>query len=91
MTEQKIAKHIWKRSDRRTGHKIMGISLIVMGIFWFARMAGWIPVIEGGSALFWPAVTIALGIFIAVSAGLHSRKHRDRQVPDTSDHNPSTV
>jgi hypothetical protein len=53
---------------RSKGHTIIGVALAVFGFFWLAKKVGWIPVAAGGSAIFWPAVTIAVGIAIILSA-----------------------
>lgn len=43
------------------GHRLTGLVLLVTGFFWLAHKAGWIPVHEGGSVLFWPLMTLIAG------------------------------
>jgi hypothetical protein len=50
-------------------HKLVGVGIALMGFFWFGNLAGWIPVDEGGSPLFWPVVTVAIGVGIILRAG----------------------
>jgi hypothetical protein len=78
MTKETVSKKL--RGDRvhRMGHKLVGALLALTGIFWFAKKAGWIPVVAGGSGLFWPVLTIGLGILIIVSAGHKRRRHEEK-------------
>lgn len=54
----------WGRGLQGKGHKLVGTLLATIGFFWLAHKAGWIPVSEDGSVIFWPLVTIGLGLSI---------------------------
>ncbi len=57
-----------KGEARRGGvRKLVGILLAVMGLFWLAHKAGWMPE-HGHPAIFWPIVVIAVGLFMFFSA-----------------------
>ena len=58
----------WGKGLQGNGHKLVGILLATIGFFWLANKAGWIPVSEGGSVIFWPLVTIGLGLSILLSS-----------------------
>ena len=58
-----------KRERHGHFHKLLGVAIALMGFFWFANKAGWIPAEDGGSPLFWPAVTMAVGVGIIFLAG----------------------
>ena len=74
MTTENMKNHKWNHSkEHRKGHKIAGMALAIIGFFWFAKKIDWIPVAVGGSSIFWPAVTIAAGVAIFLSAR-HQRK-----------------
>jgi len=60
-----------KHGLRGKGHKLVGVFLTALGVFWFAHKVGWIPAFNGGSAIFWPLLTIGMGLFI-----LFGSKHR---------------
>ena len=62
--------------ERRKGHTMVGITIATIGFFWFANKIGWIPVIAGGSSIFWPAVTIAVGVVVCLS-GRRQRKRAE--------------
>ncbi len=53
--------------------KITGALMFVMGLFWFAKKAGWIPADHAHSTLFWPALAIGVGLFIFFGAGRNKR------------------
>jgi hypothetical protein len=57
----------------RKGHKITGIALSIIGFFWLAKKIGWIPVAAGGSTIFWPIVTITVGIVLFLSVRRHHK------------------
>ncbi len=65
--------HSTQGKNRTKGHAITGITIAVIGFFWFAKKIGWIPVAAGGSVLFWPSVTIAAGIAILLSSRRHQK------------------
>ena len=61
--------NIAQGETRRGGlHKAVGALLSVIGLFWLAKKAGWIPMDHSHSALFWPVVVIAAGLFIFFSS-----------------------
>jgi hypothetical protein len=53
---------------RRKGQTSAGLVLAMIGLIWFAKLAGWIQVASGMSLL-WPALVLALGIFLIVVPG----------------------
>jgi len=62
-----------KGESRRGGvRKLVGILLAVMGFFWLAHKAGWVPADHGHPAIFWPIVVIAVGLFML----FHTRHDR---------------
>jgi hypothetical protein len=48
----------------RRWHKLSGMLLAVVGLFWLARNVGWIPVAAGGSPIIWPVLTIMFGLWL---------------------------
>ncbi len=44
--------------------RIAGIALSVIGLFWLAHKAGWIPAEHGHTAIVWPVIVIAVGLFL---------------------------
>ena len=87
MTTKFMTTNHTDHGTRRTkGHTIVGAALAVIGFFWLAKKIGWIPVALSGSVIFWPAVTIAVGIMITLSA---RRSHTPRTTgdPPAADHN----
>ena len=54
---------------RGQGHKLLGFTLVAIGIVWLARQIGWLPAPEIELTIVWPVVVIAGGLFIA----LHSQ------------------
>jgi hypothetical protein len=58
-------------------HKLSGILIAVVGFFWLAKKVGWIPVAAGGSGIFWPVLTIMLGLWFAF--GTRRVKARDQK------------
>ncbi|UCF86551.1 MAG: hypothetical protein JSV71_03460 [Nitrospiraceae bacterium] len=50
--------------------------MAVIGFFWLAKKAGWIPVAAGGSGIFWPVLAIGAGVFM-ILAPRHRRKGND--------------
>jgi hypothetical protein len=79
MTKETISKEVGGDRSHRTGHKRIGVLVILAGIFWFAKKAGWIPVAAGSTGLFWPALAIGLGILITLSAG-HKRRSQEEKI-----------
>ncbi len=77
MTKESLSKHIKCDVKNRRGHNLIGIILALIGFFWFAKKIGWIPVAVGGSAIFWPAVVIALGVFMIVGTRNRRKKHAE--------------
>jgi len=73
--------HMGNKRERSKGHTIIGVALAVIGFFWLSKKVGWIPATVGGSAFFWPAVTIAVGIIIILSA---KRRHTRRTTGDAA-------
>ncbi len=47
----------------------MGSLLTTIGFFWLAHKAGWIPVSDGGSVIFWPSVIMVLGLIVLFGSG----------------------
>jgi len=67
------------RGDRGRGRKIAGITLVVLGLFWFAHKAGWIPAHGDGPALFWPLLTILLGVGLLVFGRAKAGRQEERE------------
>ena len=75
MKLETINTHIKGHSRHGYWHKLSGILLAVVGLFWLAKNVGWIPVAAGGSVTIWPVLTIMLGLWFAFSK--HGVKTRD--------------
>jgi hypothetical protein len=73
--------HLTHNRDRSKGHTITGVVIAAVGFFWFAKKIGWIPVAAGGSPLFWPAVTIAAGIVLILSAQRRHKRYDTGNIP----------
>jgi len=56
--------HSNQKRNRKKGHTITGAVIAIIGFFWLAKKVGWIPVAAGGSQIFWPILTIVLGLSI---------------------------
>ncbi|MHA1942271.1 MAG: LiaF transmembrane domain-containing protein [Candidatus Hodarchaeales archaeon] len=67
MTKESISTSIKGHTRRVNWHKLAGILISVVGLFWFAKKVGWIPVAAGGSGILWPVLTIMLGLWFAFS------------------------
>jgi hypothetical protein len=67
MAKESISTGIKGHARHVHWHKLTGILLAVVGLFWLAKKVGWIPVAAGGSGIFWPLVTITLGLWFAFS------------------------
>ena len=65
MTNKSISTNITGHTRHGHWHKLSGILLAVVGFFWLAKKVGWIPVTAGGSVIFWPILTIMLGLWFA--------------------------
>jgi hypothetical protein len=63
MTHKSISTNIKGHTRHGQWHKLLGILLAVVGFFWLAKKVGWIPVAAGGSVIFWPVITILLGLW----------------------------
>jgi hypothetical protein len=59
-----------RHGETRKGrtHALMGVLVSLVGFFWFAKKIGWIPVAAGGSAVFWPAIVMVIGLVIALGS-----------------------
>ncbi len=78
MTNKSISTNIKGHFRQGQWHKLSGIMLAVFGFFWLANKVGWIPVHEGGSVIFWPVITIMLGLWFAF--GKHRVKDRNKKI-----------
>jgi hypothetical protein len=67
MTKKSISTNTKGHARHGHWHKLSGILLAVVGLFWLAKKVGWIPVAAGGSFILWPVLTIMLGLWIAFS------------------------
>jgi hypothetical protein len=75
MTTKAMTKHNSNcKRNRKKGHQITGAVIAIVGFFWFAKKIGWIPVAASGSVIFWPAVTIAAGVAIFLSASRNRKE-----------------
>ena len=89
MTTKNMTTNKMSHSHKgRKGHKIAGMALSIIGFFWLAKKIGWIPVAAGGSLVFWPAVIIAVGIAIILSA---RRRHINRGKDDPPAADPNII
>jgi hypothetical protein len=61
--------------------KIAGALLAVMGFFWLAKRAGWLPMDHGVPSVFWPLVVIAIGLSL-----FFARNNRPGRRPHSGDH-----
>ncbi len=61
-----MEKAIRTQGQHRKGrfHTLAGIAVSVVGVFWLAKTLGWIPVVAGGSQVFWPILAIVLGLVL---------------------------
>ncbi|MHC4331789.1 MAG: LiaF transmembrane domain-containing protein [Planctomycetota bacterium] len=59
-------------------HPFAGIAVSGVGVFWLAKKLGWIPVVAGGSQVFWPILTIVLGLVLVLGT------HRTRGNKDSN-------
>jgi F0F1-type ATP synthase assembly protein I len=76
MINESISTNIKGHTRHGHWHKLSGILLAVVGLFWLAKKVDWIPAVAGGSAIFWPVLTIMLGLWFAF--GKHRAKARDQ-------------
>jgi len=58
----------------RKGHQVIGIVMLLIGIFWLAKKAGWIPVAAGSASIFLPVALIAAGTFMLIVKNHHKNK-----------------
>ncbi|MFQ5353844.1 MAG: hypothetical protein ACE5DR_02755 [Thermodesulfobacteriota bacterium] len=59
-------KDITRHDRRRMGrfHTLLGAVITIMGLFWLAHKLGWIPAANGGPQVFWPILTIIVGLWV---------------------------
>ncbi|UCE79115.1 MAG: hypothetical protein JSV13_00305 [Nitrospiraceae bacterium] len=67
MTKESMSTGIKGHTLHGNWHKLTGILLTVVGLFWLAKKVGWIPVAAGGSGILWPVLTIMIGLWFAFS------------------------
>jgi uncharacterized membrane protein len=48
--------------------------MLLIGIFWLAKKAGWIPVAAGSASIFLPVALIAAGTFMLIVKNNHKNK-----------------
>jgi hypothetical protein len=77
MKKESVSTNIKGHTRHGHWHKLFGILLAVVGFFWLAKKVGWIPVAGGGSVIFWPVITILLGLWLTFSR--HRVKTRDQK------------
>jgi hypothetical protein len=65
MAKESISTNVKEHVRQGRWHKLSGILLAVVGLFWLAKKVGWIPVAAGGSVILWPVLTIMLGLWFA--------------------------
>lgn len=53
----------------REGRKVLGLTLIVVGLFWSLKVSGWISPSVEWSSLIWPLGLISAGFFITFHSG----------------------
>lgn len=70
---------------QKKGHRIIGVLLSGIGLFWLARKAGWmsydtswVPHHANGSTMFWPLVLIAVGLLLIFRLGGRGKDHSKR-------------
>jgi hypothetical protein len=67
-----------RHNPRGRFHTFVGIAVSGVGVFWLAKKLGWIPVVAGGSQVFWPIITIVLGLVLVFSSHrTHASKDRN--------------
>ncbi len=71
MTAETDSAPVKHRDIRGRARELVGVLLAVMGLFWLAHKAGWIPAEHGHPAMFWPFIMIVIGLFLVFST-----KHR---------------
>jgi hypothetical protein len=67
MAKESISTGIKGHTRHVHWHKLSGILLAVVGLFWLAKKVGWIPVAAEGSGILWPVLTIMIGLWFAFS------------------------
>ena len=65
MAKEHISTNVKGHTRHGHWHKLSGILLAVVGLFWLANKVGWIPVAAGGSVILWPVLTIMFGLWFA--------------------------
>jgi hypothetical protein len=58
----------------RKGHKLVGVPLIVVGLFWSLQVSGWISPSVEWLSLIWPLSLIGAGLFITFHAGNREKR-----------------
>ena len=53
-----------------------GVLFIVVGLYWFGKVAGWLP---PEIQLFWPLVFVLAGTWFVVAALTNKRRHRQNK------------
>lgn len=78
-TKAMTNNHMCKKKDHKKGHKVIGAVTAIVGFFWFVRKIGWIPVAASGSFVFWPSITIAVGVIIFLSASRNRKEEKEHE------------
>ena len=66
---------LWPNGHRRRGQQLTGGLLVLLGGFWFAHKAGWIPVSAEGLPFFWPLFIIAIGLALWLKGARHTDRN----------------
>ncbi|MGE0827118.1 MAG: hypothetical protein AB7G75_31765 [Candidatus Binatia bacterium] len=77
---------LWPNRRRGRGHQLTGGFLVLLGGFWFARKAGWIPVSAEGFPFFWPLLTLGLGLSLWLRGVRRTESHSVTTQRKESDH-----
>ena len=72
MTNKIVTRHIQREIKNRNGHKVVGLALLLFGIFWIAYDLEWIPASLNFVDIAWPLALCFLGVFMM--AGIKNRK-----------------
>jgi len=74
----------------RKGHKVLGLSLIVVGLFWSPQVSGWFFTSIEWSSLIWPLGLISAGLFITLHSG-NREKGKNGDAVESQRNHDSTV